>query len=74
MDRDSEESEEDVQEEGKASVLWERCFEQSIFVDLSEDESIHLSDLDNSLALHVSRAESAPSENSIHLSGKYVSK
>ncbi|XP_023820666.1 protein AKNAD1 isoform X3 [Oryzias latipes] len=69
MDRDSEESEEDVQEEGEASVLWERCFEQSIFVDLSEDESIHLSDLDNSLALHVSRAESAPSENSIHLSG-----
>lgn len=68
MEGDSEESDEDVQEE--PTVLWERCFQQSIFVDLSEDESIHLSDLDNSLALHLSQVESVPSEHSIHLSGK----
>ncbi|XP_024129732.1 uncharacterized protein LOC112147502 isoform X2 [Oryzias melastigma] len=67
MEGDSEESDEDVQEE--PTVLWERCFQQSIFVDLSEDESIHLSDLDNSLALHLSQVESVPSEHSIHLSG-----
>ncbi|XP_014872534.1 uncharacterized protein aknad1 [Poecilia latipinna] len=60
---------EDVQEEGKPTVLWERYIQQSILVELSEDESIHLSDLESSLALHVSQAESAASEASIHLSG-----
>jgi len=70
MEGDSEESEEDVQEEDKPTVLWERCIEQSIIVDLSEDESLHLSDLESSLALHLSQAESATSEASIHLNGK----
>ncbi|KAM4729069.1 uncharacterized protein aknad1 isoform 2-T2 [Anableps anableps] len=60
---------EDVQEEGKPTVLWERCIQQSILVELSEDESLHLSDLESSLALHLSQAESAASEASIHLSG-----
>ncbi|XP_043989833.1 uncharacterized protein LOC122841011 isoform X2 [Gambusia affinis] len=67
MEGDSED--EDVQEEDKPTVLWERCIQQSILVELSEDESIHLSDLESSLALHVSQAESAASEASIHLSG-----
>lgn len=54
----------------KATVIWEKCIEQSIFVDLSEDESLHLSDFENSLALHLSQAESAASETSIHLNGE----
>ncbi|XP_047444987.1 protein AKNAD1-like isoform X3 [Mugil cephalus] len=69
MEGDPEESDEDVQGEDKPTVLWEKCIQQSIFVDLSEDESIHLSDLDSSLALHLSQVESAESEASIHLSG-----
>lgn len=68
MEGDSED--EDIQGEDKPTVLWERCIQQSILVELSEDESIHLSDLESSLALHVSQAESAASEASIHLSGK----
>lgn len=70
MEGEAEESDEDVQGEDKPTVLWEKCIQQSIFVDLSEDESLHLSDLENSLALHLSQAESAASDNSIHLSGK----
>ncbi|KAM7379239.1 hypothetical protein PAMP_004804 [Pampus punctatissimus] len=69
MEGEPEESDEDVQGEDKPTVLWEKCIEQSIFVDLSEDESLHFSDLDGSLALHLSQAESAVSEVSIHLSG-----
>uniref|UniRef100_A0A1A7XKV5 Si:dkeyp-51f11.3 n=1 Tax=Iconisemion striatum TaxID=60296 RepID=A0A1A7XKV5_9TELE len=69
MEEDSDESSDDVQGEDKPVVLWERCIQQSIVVDLSEDESIHLSDLENSFALHLSQAESATSEASIHLSG-----
>ncbi|XP_041847365.1 uncharacterized protein LOC121643855 isoform X2 [Melanotaenia boesemani] len=69
MEGDTEESDEDVQEEDKPTVLWEKCIEQSIFVDLSEDESLHLSDLESSLALHLSQAESTASEASINLTG-----
>ncbi|XP_045907963.1 uncharacterized protein LOC123972488 [Micropterus dolomieu] len=68
MEGDPEESDEEVQREDKPTVLWEKCIQQSIFVDLSEDESLHLSDLESSLALHLSQAESAASEASIHLS------
>ncbi|XP_033507272.2 uncharacterized protein aknad1 [Epinephelus lanceolatus] len=69
MEGEPEESDEDVKGEDKPTVLWEKCIQQSIFVDLSEDESLHLSDLESSLALHLSRAGSAASEASIHLSG-----
>lgn len=69
-DEVSMEAESDVQGEDKPTVLWKKCIQQSIFVDLSEDESLHLSDFENSLDLHLSQAESAPSEVSIHLSGK----
>lgn len=69
MDGEAEKSEEDVLGEDKPTVLWEKYIQQSIFVDLSEDESLHLSDLENSLALHLSQAESAASNTSIHLSG-----
>lgn len=70
MEGEAEESDEDVQGQDKPTVLWEKCIQQSIFVDLSEDESLHLSDLESSLALHLSQAESAASDTSIHLSGK----
>ncbi|KAJ0011677.1 hypothetical protein NQD34_012652, partial [Periophthalmus magnuspinnatus] len=50
-------------------VLWEKRIQQSIIVDLSEDESIHLSGLESSLAFHISQVDPAPSEASIHLSG-----
>lgn len=69
MEGDAEESDGDVQGEEKCTVLWEQCIQQSVIVDLSEDESLHLSDLETSLALHFSPAESAASEASIHLSG-----
>ncbi|XP_053186678.1 microtubule organization protein AKNA-like [Scomber japonicus] len=69
MEGEPEESDEDVQGEDKPTVLWEKCIQQSIIVDLSEDESLHFSDLEGSLALHLSQAESAASEASIHLSG-----
>lgn len=70
MEGDSEESDEDVQGQDKPIVVWEKCIQQSIFVDISDDESLHLSDLESSLDLHFSKADSFPSEASIHLSGK----
>ncbi|XP_047198005.1 microtubule organization protein AKNA isoform X2 [Hippoglossus stenolepis] len=67
---DPEESDGDVQ---GSTVLWERCIQQSIFVDLSEDESLHFSDLEASLDMHLSQAESPASGASIHLSGSALS-
>ncbi|KAM6990251.1 uncharacterized protein aknad1 [Tautogolabrus adspersus] len=69
MEGEPDESDEDVKGEDRPTVLWEKCIQQSIFVDLSEDESLHLSDLENSFAINLSKAESAASEASIHLSG-----
>lgn len=70
METDVQGSDDDTQDQNKHSLLWEKCIQQSIFVDLSEDESLNLSDLERSLVLHVSQAESAASVPSIHLSGK----
>lgn len=70
MEGEPDESDEDVHGEEKTTVLWEKCIQQSIFVDLSEDESLNLSDLESSLCLHLSQAESAASEASIHLNGE----
>lgn len=67
MEGDPEGFDEDLQ---GPTVLWEKCIQQSIFVDLSEDESLHFSDLESSLALHLSQEQSAASDASIHLSGK----
>ncbi|KAI1882908.1 hypothetical protein AGOR_G00239740 [Albula goreensis] len=49
-----------------SSVVWERVIRQSIFIDLSDDESLHFSDLQGAFNLCVSQ-ESAP-EGSFHLS------
>nr|XP_046215454.1 uncharacterized protein LOC124041661 [Oncorhynchus gorbuscha] len=73
MEGDPQDQEEDSEAQRRASspqssVLWEKCIQQSIFVDLSEDESLHFSDLEGSFTVHLSQAESAISGNSIHLS------
>ncbi|XP_071232632.1 uro-adherence factor A-like [Salvelinus alpinus] len=73
MEGDPQDQEEDSEAQRRASspqssVLWEKCIRQSIFVDLSEDESLHFSDLEGSFTVHLSQAESAVSGNSIHLS------
>ncbi|XP_051944828.1 uncharacterized protein aknad1 [Hippocampus zosterae] len=68
MEGEQEDSDEDVQEERKTTLLWEKCIRQRIVVDLCDDDSLHVSDLQASLALHPSHAESAMSEASIHFS------
>lgn len=64
------EGEAEASDHNKPSVLWEKHIQQSIFIDLSEDESLHLSDLENSLAFHLSQAESAATDDSIHFNGR----
>ena len=65
-----EDSDEDISSHPpRTAVLWEKSFEQSIFVDLSEDESLHFSDLESSFPVRLTQ-ESAGSEASLHLSGK----
>lgn len=70
MEGEQEDSDEDVHEERKTTLLWEKCIRQRIVVDLGEDDSLHLSDLQASLALQPSHAESSVSEASIHFSGE----
>jgi len=41
-----------------------------VFLDLSEDDSVHLSDLESSFDVRLSRPDSALSETSVHLSGE----
>ncbi|KAM9790806.1 uncharacterized protein aknad1 isoform 2-T6 [Syngnathus typhle] len=57
----------DVQKERKTTLLWEKCIQQRIMVDLSEDESLRLSDLQAS-CLALSQAKPAVCETSIHFS------
>ncbi|KAK2900554.1 hypothetical protein Q8A67_008669 [Cirrhinus molitorella] len=37
-----------------SSVLWERHIEQSIFVDISDDDSLHFSDMQGAFTVHLS--------------------
>ena len=69
---DSDEDIEDSSQPPRTAVLWEKSFEQSIFVDLSEDESLHFSDLESSFPVRLTQ-ESASSDASLHLSGKGLS-
>ncbi|XP_030219362.1 uncharacterized protein aknad1 isoform X2 [Gadus morhua] len=67
-----EDSDEDIEGQDlshppRTAVLWEKSFEQSIFVDLSEDESLHFSDLESSFPVRLT--QSAGSEASLQLSG-----
>ncbi|XP_061695569.1 uncharacterized protein LOC133511014 [Syngnathoides biaculeatus] len=68
MEGELEDSDEDVKEEHKTTLLWEKCIQQRIVVDLSEDESLHLSDLRaSSFALRPSQAECAVSQAGVYL-------
>ena len=76
MEGDPEEPEEDSEESRdgssspRSSVLWEKVIQHSVFLDLSEDDSVHLSDLESSFDVRLSRQDSPLSETSVHLSGK----
>lgn len=70
METDVEGSDDDAQGQSKHTVLWEKCIHQSIYVDLSENESLNLSDLERSLLLRGSQDESAASVPSVHLTGR----
>uniref|UniRef100_A0A3B1KFF8 AKNA domain containing 1 n=1 Tax=Astyanax mexicanus TaxID=7994 RepID=A0A3B1KFF8_ASTMX len=54
---DREEVEDEAGAEKRPSVLWEKYFEQSIFVDISDDDSLHMSDLQGSFRVHISQHE-----------------
>ncbi|XP_048018490.1 uncharacterized protein aknad1 isoform X2 [Megalobrama amblycephala] len=43
-----------------SSVLWERHIEQSIFVDISDDDSLHFSDMQGAFTVHLSQDTGAP--------------
>ncbi|XP_051554351.1 uncharacterized protein LOC127441216 [Myxocyprinus asiaticus] len=47
------------------SVLWEKHIEQSIFVDISDDDSLHFSDLQGAFTVHLSQGSGTPE--SLHL-------
>lgn len=51
-----------------SSVLWERHIEQSIFVDISDDDSLHFSDMQGAFTVHLSQDTGAPE--SPQLTGK----
>ncbi|XP_061879354.1 uncharacterized protein LOC133631210 [Entelurus aequoreus] len=68
MEENPVESDDDVQKAHRTTLLWEKQIQQSIVVDLSEDESLHLSDLQaSSLAFHLTQEKCARSEASVHL-------
>lgn len=70
MEGEMEASDQHSKSYNKPSVLWEKHIQQSIFIDLSEDESLHLSDLESSLVFHLSQVESAATDDSIHFNGR----
>lgn len=43
-----------------SSLLWERHIEQSIFVDISDDDSLHFSDIQGAFTVHLSQDTGAP--------------
>ncbi|XP_059358627.1 uncharacterized protein LOC132096961 [Carassius carassius] len=43
-----------------SSVLWERHIEHSIFVDISDDDSLHFSDMQGSFTVHLSQVSGEP--------------
>ncbi|XP_065133047.1 uncharacterized protein aknad1 [Paramisgurnus dabryanus] len=43
-----------------SSVLWERRIEQSIFVDISDDESLNFSDVQGAFTVHLSQGSDSP--------------
>ncbi|XP_016319980.1 uncharacterized protein LOC107671582 [Sinocyclocheilus anshuiensis] len=43
-----------------SSMLWERHIEQSIFVDFSDDDSLHFSDMQGAFTVHLSQGSGVP--------------
>ncbi|KAF4117708.1 uncharacterized protein LOC131533388 isoform X2 [Onychostoma macrolepis] len=61
LDGDAEDMDsEDDAHSRPSSVLWERHIEQSIFVDISDDDSLHFSDLQGAFTVHLSQASGVP--------------
>ncbi|XP_048103336.1 uncharacterized protein LOC125297186 isoform X2 [Alosa alosa] len=58
----------EADEERPSSILWERCIQQSIFVDISEDDSLHFSDLQPGSFNICLNQDSEVSESSIKIS------
>ncbi|XP_039513463.1 uncharacterized protein LOC120468901 isoform X3 [Pimephales promelas] len=50
-----------------SSVLWERHIEQSIFVDISDDDSLHFSDMEGAFTVHLSQNTGAGAPDSPRL-------
>ncbi|XP_066548803.1 uro-adherence factor A [Amia ocellicauda] len=66
---DAEDTDEDSDsQEQPGSVLWEKSFEQSIFLDIEDDDSFHLSDLQDSFCFRLSQDSSR--ESSLNLNGE----
>ncbi|KAF5894039.1 protein AKNAD1 [Clarias magur] len=62
MGEDNTDVKEDFKE--RTSVLWEKQFQQTIFVDISDnDDGLHFSHLQSSITMHVSHSLAASSEN-----------
>lgn len=60
----------EADEERPSSVLWERCIQQSIFVDISDDDSLHFSDLQPGSFTICLNPDSEVSETSVKTSGR----
>ncbi|XP_067309401.1 microtubule organization protein AKNA-like [Pseudorasbora parva] len=52
--------EEDDAQNRPSSVLWEKHIEQSIFMDISDDDSLHFSDMQGAFTVHLSQNTGAP--------------
>lgn len=59
---------EDEAQSTPSSVLWERYIEQSIFVDISDDDSLHFSDMQGAFTVQLSQGSGA--HKSLQLTGK----
>ncbi|KAJ8357213.1 hypothetical protein SKAU_G00200070 [Synaphobranchus kaupii] len=57
-----------VDNERPSSVLWERVIRQTIFIELSDDESAHFSDLQGTFNISQSQSQDSAPEASFHLS------
>lgn len=67
---------EDDARSAPSSVLWEKRIEQSIFVDISDDDSLHFSDLQDAFTVHLSQGSGAPGSPQFtgkkYLSAQYI--
>lgn len=62
----------EADEERPSSVLWTKCIQQSIFVDISDDDSLHFSDLKPGSFDICLNQDSPASEASVKIRGKML--